>query len=100
MATTSENIRVVGLHCHIGSTIRESEKFQSVYFFFLVLNSFDLAPFIITLLFRQISCVLVDLFNKLRGRFPDMYILNLGGGLSIPYKSQVPLKFVKMDCSF
>lgn len=40
MATTSENIRVVGLHCHIGSTIRESEKFQSVYFFFLVLNSF------------------------------------------------------------
>lgn len=99
MATTSENIRVVGLHCHIGSTIRESEKFQSVYFF-LVLNSFDLAPFIKTLLFRQSSRVLVDLFNKLRGRFPDMYILNLGGGLSIPYKSQVPLKFVKMDCSF
>lgn len=67
MATTSENIRVVGLHCHIGSTIRESEKFQ------------------------QSSRVLVDLFNKLRGRFPDMYILNLGGGLSIPYKSQISL---------
>lgn len=33
MAKTFEEIRVVGLHCHIGSTIREPEKFKSVYFF-------------------------------------------------------------------
>lgn len=32
MATTFEKIRVVGLHCHIGSTIREPEKFKSVFF--------------------------------------------------------------------
>lgn len=33
----------------------------------------------------------MDLFNKLRSRFPDLYVLNLGGGLSIPYKSQISL---------
>lgn len=98
MATTFEKIRVVGLHCHIGSTIREPEKFKSVFFPYtsVVLNSFDLAPCVITLNFRQSTRVLVDLFNKLRSRFPDLYVLNLGGGLSIPYKSQVPLNFVKI----
>lgn len=37
MATKFEKIRVVGLHCHIGSTIREPEKFKSVFFPILVL---------------------------------------------------------------
>ena len=34
MAVNSERIRVVGLHCHIGSTLTDSDKFRLVFFFF------------------------------------------------------------------
>ncbi|XP_061165428.1 uncharacterized protein LOC133174333 [Saccostrea echinata] len=65
IAWESERIRVVGLHCHIGSTVHDVENF------------------------RQSTRILVDLFEKLRNRFHEMTILNLGGGLATPYKEQI-----------
>ncbi|XP_062607668.1 uncharacterized protein LOC134269485 [Saccostrea cucullata] len=65
MAWESERIRVLGLHCHIGSTVHDVENF------------------------RKSTRILVDLFEKLRNRFRDMKILNLGGGLAVPYKEQI-----------
>jgi diaminopimelate decarboxylase len=40
-------------------------------------------------IFRHSTQILVELHRKLRDRFPAMKILNLGGGLGIPYKEQV-----------
>lgn len=106
MAVKSERIRVVGLHCHIGSTLTDSHKFRlvlCVVFFFLQLICFGfLGRFKMHkgTFYRQSTQVLVDLYQKIQKKFPEMQILNLGGGLSIPYKAQVFILTMIKKCPF
>ncbi|KAG0598873.1 hypothetical protein M758_12G107600 [Ceratodon purpureus] len=57
----SENLELVGVHCHLGSTITKVD------------------------VFRDAAVVMVDFVNKIRSENFKIQYLNIGGGLGIDY---------------
>jgi len=58
----NKHINLIGVHCHIGSTIEEIK------------------------LFRDAATIMADYVKEIRGQGFDIEYLNIGGGLNIDYK--------------
>jgi diaminopimelate decarboxylase len=71
----SPELKLVGIHCHLGSTIKKVEIFQDA------------------------MSIMINFFKKIRERGFDIQYLNLGGGLGIDYerKDKIPTQAELID---